>query len=372
MAIDNQRRRLIKWAGRGLVASPMLAPTLVSGMSSSVAALRDGDLKPQVIGCGIQSQDRYEAVVSDVFGQAIHRLPLPDRGHGVAVSGKHNQCAVFARRPGSFAVILDFNRGENQQVILASHNRHFYGHGDYSQDGRWLYATEGESHSSEGIIGVYDVHQQYQKVAEWRGFGIGPHELKVLENGDLVVAVGGVHTQGRTPINLQTMQPNLSYLSSEGKLLEQVSLGDNKNSIRHLSSTADGTVFIGQQYRGDPDEFVPLVAMHQRGKTLKHLHAEPEQWARFRHYIASIGVSKHHIVATSPRGNCYGIWERETQDLLSINALPDASGVVVDQGCFFVSSGAGKVVKINSDLTRQSYHSKIQWDNHWTEIAQMR
>lgn len=53
------------------------------------------------------------------------------------------------------------------------------------------------------MIGVYDVTHHYQKVAEWSGFGIGPHEVILMADGRLVVGVGGVHTFGREPLNLE-------------------------------------------------------------------------------------------------------------------------------------------------------------------------
>ncbi len=85
-------------------------------------------------------------------------------------------------------------------------------------------------------------------------------------------------------------------------------MADKKLSVRHLSVTESGDVVCGQQYRGEPDHTAPLVAVHQRGKSLQHLHAEEEDWLRFNHYIASIASLDGYILATSPRGNCYGVW----------------------------------------------------------------
>ena len=62
------------------------------------------------------------------------------------------------------------------------------------------------------------------------------------------------------------------------------------------------TVLCGQQYRGEPDEYPSLLAMHTKGGQFESLNAEPEQWARFNHYIASIAASDDWIIATSPEG----------------------------------------------------------------------
>ncbi len=322
-----------------------------------------------LIGGAIRRQGQYEAVVYSQQGQFQHRFPLPARGHGVAIAPSKHHAVMFARRPGRYAMVFDYRDGEEKVLIPAENNRHFYGHGVYSNDGRWLYATQGERRTSRGIIGVYDAENSYKKAAEFSGFGIGPHEIIIMSDGRLVVGVGGVHTQGRTPINLATMTPSLSYLSANGELLDQVMLADHYKSIRHLAHDGDQTVLCGQQYRGEPDDYVPLVAMHRTGEPLVELGGEPEQWARFNHYIASIAATDSHILATSPRGNCYGIWDKSSLELLEINVLPDASGVVIKNDQFYVSSGVGKIVKINADLTKSAFVSGIQWDNHWSAIT---
>ncbi|NUW72934.1 DUF1513 domain-containing protein [Vibrio mediterranei] len=359
MAIDISRRNFTKLAG-----ITVMSPSLLTACASTTKMAQE-----TLIGGSVRNKGDYEVIVSTENATAMHRLPLPDRGHGIAVSPNTHHAVMFARRPGSYAMVFDYREGEVRKLILAPNNRHFYGHGVYSNDGRWLYATEGERSSSRGIIGVYDVANGYKKIEEFTGFGLGPHEVIVMADDSLVVGVGGVHTNGRQPKNLATMQPSLSYLSPQGELLEQATLGDHHKSIRHLAHDGDTTVLTGQQYRGEAEEYVPLVAIHQRGSVMEELGGEPEQWARFNHYIASIAATETHILATSPRGSCYGIWDKTTRELLEINSLPDASGVVVRNGDFHVSSGAGQVIKINPQLDKQRFYSGIQWDNHWSAIT---
>lgn len=361
MVIDNSKRNLAKMVGLG-----MLVPSVFSGCISGT--VRRGTANT-LIGGALRRQGDYEVVISDGASGPVSRLPIPDRGHGVAVSTVSSHAVIFARRPGSYAMVFDYASGNMEKLILASKNRHFYGHGVYSLDGQWLYATEGVHATSQGHIGVYDTANGYQKVEEFTGFGLGPHEVIVMADGTLAVAVGGVHTDGRRPQNLDSMLPSLTYLSAAGEILEQAMLADRHKSIRHLAHDGDKIVLTGQQYRGEPDEHVSLVAIHQRGRPMTELAGEPEDWARFNHYIASIAASRTHIVATSPRGNCYGIWDKSSAELLQINALPDASGVVVKNDDFFVSSGAGYVVRINSQLEKTRYMSGIQWDNHWSVIT---
>ena len=224
------------------------------------------------------------------------------------------------------------------------------------------------SDTSQGVVGVYDVLNQYQKIEEFSGFGDGPHELVVLENDTVAVAVGGIHTRGRTPVNIDTMQPNLSYISREGQLVDSVKLPNHQLSIRHLCRAKDKVIF-GQQYAGEPtDVNLPLLASHSHSEGALEFQATQEEWARFDNYIGSVAADEKYVLATSPRGNCYGIWSLQTHELVELAILSDACGVAVVNEAFTISSGAGKVVHDNIAERRRSFVSNIVWDNHWAAI----
>lgn len=360
MVTDSTRRQLLKAA---------LLGAAVPWMPMGCASAKKNTGQPDLIGCAMTGPNRFSAVVADSTGMPIRQVALPSRGHGVATSARLHHAVAFARRPGHYFLVFDYDTGDVVTLSAAAGDRHFYGHGVYSNDGQWLYATEGERGSSRGIIGVYDVLAGYKKVAEFTGFGLGPHEVIVMPDDRLVIGVGGVHTDGRTPLNLTTMQPSLSYLDANGQVVEQVSLPDRHLSIRHLAHDGDQTVLCGQQYRGQPEATPSLLAMHSAGEEMVSLRAEPEEWARFDHYIASIAATQEWILATSPRGNCYGIWSKATGQLVELSALADASGVVVHQQRFMVSSGSGQVVSQEQPNVKTRQQSGVQWDNHWSRIT---
>jgi len=361
MVTDNTRRKLLKAALFGACA-----PIFPFGCASRSAGVHNR--QAALIGCALTSRNQFSAVIADNLGQAINQLPLPDRGHGVAIHPTETHAVAFGRRPGAFMMVFDYQRGEMLYLHSSGDKRHFYGHGVYSNDGKWLYATEGERGTSRGIIGVYDVAFGYNKIDEFSGFGIGPHEVIIMPDDTLAIGVGGVHTNGRTPLNIESMRPSLTYLSPQGVVLDQVSLANHHLSIRHLAHDGADTVLCGQQYRGEPTDTPSLLAMHTRGGEMLPMLAEPEQWARFNHYIASIAATNDWILATSPRGNCYGIWSKKTRKLVELSALPDASGVVVQNGVFQVSSGASKVVTSDYPDSTKINVSNVQWDNHWSAI----
>lgn len=367
MVTNSTRRRLLKAA---LASGCCLSLNAVLGCQA-VSSSRTFSQQAAIVGCSRTLAGGYAVVVADQQGQPLYQVDLPARGHGVAVQKQGELAVAFARRPGHFMQLFNYRTGESAPLLSARNDRYFYGHGAFSSDGQWLYTTEGERGTSQGIIGVYRVEaNKLTKVKEYTNFGIGPHEVVLVDDNTLAIGVGGVHTQGRTPLNLATMQPALVYLDAiNGAILEQAVLPDKKLSIRHLSVTESGDVVCGQQYRGEPEHGAPLVAIHKRGQPLKSLIAADEEWLRFNHYIASISSLDGYLLATSPRGNCYGIWRESDRKLIEIQPLIDASGVGVINNQWLVGSGSGTVLSVSQGGRKLTSKSPVLWDNHWSVLA---
>ena len=199
-------------------------------------------------------------------------IPLPDRGHAATAHPTRPEAVAFARRPGTFAVVIDCVTGAQKAMLAAPDGRHFYGHGAYSSDGALLFTTENDYEVGTGRIGVWDATRGYKRVDDWDSGGIGPHDIKRLPGTDvLVIANGGIDTHpdsGRTKLNIPTMAPKLAYIKN-GAVLEEAALPAalHKNSIRHLAVSRDGMVALGMQWQGEtqPDS---LVGTHRRGEDI--------------------------------------------------------------------------------------------------------
>lgn len=382
MVIDHTRRKLLRAALSGLAVMPFAGLGGCSdesragkslGLTSASEPMADAKIA-HIIGCSRQGEGQFGVVAAALDGQPLYQVPLPARGHGVAVQPGGSLAAAFGRRPGTYLQVFDYKNGTRWPIYMADAGRHFYGHGVFSPDGKLIYATEGKSQTSQGVIGVYEVQPAEQggrltKVAEFSGFGIGPHEVVLADSETLAIGVGGVHTHGREPLNLDTMQPALVYLNRyTGEMVDKAELPDKHLSIRHLSVTDTGAIACGQQYRGKPEDAVPLVALHRRGQALQHLVAEEAEWLRFNHYIASIASLDGYLLATSPRGNCYGIWDETSGKLVEQRPLVDASGVGIKDGQWLVGSGSGRIVAMDTSFAAKTVQSPVMWDNHWNII----
>ncbi|WP_087018784.1 DUF1513 domain-containing protein [Thaumasiovibrio subtropicus] len=322
-----------------------------------------------VMGCA-KKRGRFFAVATDRQLNYRFSVPLPARGHAIAMHPSNTLAVVVARRPGAYLLPIDTQNGRPWQPLSPVNDRFFYGHAVFSEDGQWLYTTEGKSPSCEGVIGIYRVQQQkkiLQRVGEWPIQGIGPHELAWRSSEELVVAVGGIQTRGRDKLNIESMAPSLQYVHcGTGQLLEEVTLTEKQASIRHLDVSARGDVVIGMQHQGDFQDSVPLVAIHQKGEALVSVKADPIEWLRYKGYIGSVSCSANRALVTSPRGNCFGIISLADKTLTASQSLKDVCAVAANGKGWLLGSGLGYMLDFHSS---SQYASKsldgVAWDNHW-------
>ncbi len=334
--------------------------------------------EPAFISNRADHMGRYYFTAADNKGRVMFGIALPGRGHGVTFSPDQQYAAIFARRPGDFLYVVNLYSGKVEHRLYSKAQRHFFGHGVYSHDGRWLYTTENNLATDQGVIAVRDAHNRYKQVNEFPTHGIGPHELRLMSNGDtLVIANGGIKTRpetGRSKLNLDSMQPSLAYINRhDGKLLGRYMLPEalHKNSIRHLAVNADDTVCMGLQYQGNANDRPLLVAMHQAGKELMLLDTPPAILERMHNYCGSVVADKsgHIFAVSSPRGGLVTFWSAETLAFLGHTDISDGCGIAATRrpGEFIISSGDGTLLRYSA-VSHQGeilqHPSRARWDNH--------
>ena len=324
---------------------------------------------------------RYHVAVFDHLGQSLHTQALPARAHSFAIHPSTQDIICFARRPGSYFTSVDaFARAETVN-IESPVDRHFYGHGVFSQDGETLYTTENDFDNQRGVIGMYDASRGYVRIGELDSFGIGPHEITRLPGTDiLAVALGGILTHpdtGRAKLNLETMRPALLYIEANtGKLLEKVELPAQASqcSIRHLACNARGEIVFVCQDQAKGRKSNSLIGLHTLGKPLRIAPLSPELSQLTDGYLGSVAfdASGDYFCTSSPRGNLILVYEYRSGRMIAKSELEDVCGCAPSHqpGQFIVSNGLGQVAELTL-LPDESLHlntlqanSQIRWDNH--------
>ncbi len=312
----------------------------------------------------------------DPAGATLFSVPLPDRGHAAAAHPSRPQVVAFARRPGTFALVIDCMTGKTVAQLDAPEGRHFYGHGIFSVDGSLMFTPENDYEVGQGRIGIWDCDAGYTRVGEFSSHGVGPHDVVRLPGQDiLVVANGGIDTHpdsGRTKLNLPTMRPNLSYVDLDGRLIEQVELDPalHHNSIRHLAIRDDGLVAFAMQWQGDTAEHPPLLGLHQIGSAPVLLSAPGDLQPTMKGYGASVAFSGDGQSAgiSSSRGNTAHFYDVASAGFATAITAPDVSGLSGTQQGFLATTGLGEVLDIRKNVIQNVSRHPVSWDNHLISI----
>ncbi|WP_128516051.1 DUF1513 domain-containing protein [Tabrizicola thermarum] len=302
-------------------------------------------------------------------GTSLFRVALPGRGHAAAAHPVRAEAVAFARRPGTFALVIDCATGTTRHRLTPPDGMQFNGHGAFSADGTLLMTSEVVAETSEGRIGLWNT-QGYTRLTDWPSHGIGPHEIRRLPDGRLAVANGGIRTDpvDRTKLNIPDMAPNLTLLAEDGALLDQIDLPDlRQNSIRHLALSGSAIAFA-MQWEGDPAEPVPQLGLWTPG-TAPLLCAPPEAEAfTMQGYAGSIAATRDRVLITSPKGGALMLFDAKGRHIATHHRA-DLCGAASTEGTFTVTDGSGAVWTADDTGLTPLARADTRWDNHLVALG---
>lgn len=323
---------------------------------------------PAFLAAGRRGQDYFLHGLS-ATGSSLFQLPLPGRGHAAAAHPARAEAVAFARRPGTFALVIDCATGDTRHRLTPPDGRQFNGHGAYSPDGDLLMTSEVVAETSEGRIGLWET-RGYTRLTDWPSHGIGPHDIKRLPDGRLAVANGGIRTDpvDRTKLNLPDMAPNLTLLSEDGSLLDQIDLPDlRQNSIRHLSLCGDSIAFA-MQWEGDPAEPVPQLGLWTPGRPPVLCPPVETEALLMQGYAGSIAASDTRILITSPKGGAAMLFAADGTPVAT-HRRADLSGAAAGPAGFALTDGLGAVWAADDTGLAPLATGTTQWDNHLVALT---
>ena len=308
----------------------------------------------------------------DAAGRQVFAVPLPARGHAAAAHPTLAEAVAFARRPGQFALVIDCASWAVRHRLTPPAGRQFNGHGAFSLDGSVLMTSEVVAEGSAGRIGMWET-AGYTRIGESKTGGIGPHDMKRLPDGRLIVANGGIETDpsDRAKLNIPDMRPNLALLSAEGALLDIAELppGLRQNSIRHLALLPDGVAFA-MQWEGDRSDGVPLLGLWTRGAAPRACNLPQAQALAMKGYAGSIAATADGalIAVTSAPGGVVMICDGAGVPLAT-HTRADISGVSALGPGFVATDGQGVVWACDAQGLTPLSQGDTLWDNHLVPLG---
>ncbi|GLR64127.1 DUF1513 domain-containing protein [Marinospirillum insulare] len=375
------RRQLLSW----LAAAPLLAKTQFS-LANDKQRITQQLMKQQAeqlyASAAKKTGGGYYLSFFNGLGQEQTSHPLPSRAHHILADSKRGWLFTIARRPGEFIDIYDYRNNRPLAHLKVQPNHYLQGHALLSPDGRYLYTSETSLKDDQGHLVVRDLENKFKPVNKLATGGIEPHEFLWMPDGKtLVVANGGIATEGRKKLNLETMQSSLVYLNSQtDEIIEKQQLADEYHqcSLRHLDVANNGQVVVALQYQGHPADQVPLVLAHKQGEALETLAMPELIRSQLQQYCGSacFDSSGQFAAVSSPRGNQVMLWDMQQRSFLSSIYAADGCGLAATQkeGEFLVSTGRGKVYQLsaltgNKQLLQLQDGNLWHWDNHLTAVT---
>ncbi|WP_220812890.1 DUF1513 domain-containing protein [Pseudomonas paralcaligenes] len=337
--------------------------------------LIDNGHQPLLLSARDDGDGNHYAVGYHLDGSKAFATRVAERCHDVVPHPSLPLAVFVGRRPSRESYLVDTRDGRLLQTLDSPAERHFYGHGVFHKSGEWFYSTENNTREpGRGVLGVYQVQGEHlQRVAERSTHGLGPHQLLWMPGGEeLVVANGGIRTEAdsRVMMNLDAMEPSLVLMHRDGTLISKETLPQQMNSVRHLAVASDGTIVSGQQYEGDPQDAVPLLAIKRPGQPFQPFPLGEAQRLVMNQYTASLAIHDElRLVAlTAPRGNRFFIWHLDSTELLLDAPLADCAGVGAVAEGFVVTSGQSRCRVYDCRGERIAVrHLDLPaglWDNH--------
>jgi hypothetical protein len=352
------KRSFLKAAGVGFAAS--LLPRQSEALQRTDA----------LFAANFMAEDKsFGVALLSAAGKEITRLALPARGHDVSFDPASSRAVAFARRPGTFALVFDTATGQPVKLIKAAEDRHFFGHGAFSGDGKLLYVAENDFDNYAGMIGVYDTRAEYRKIGEFPAHGMDTHDLQMIEGGRyLAIANGGIRQHpdtGRTKLNLDHMEPSLAIVDlSDGRLVEKHDLPADirQLSTRHMDTDNQGRIWFGCQFEGARNRRPPLLGHFRRGEQLTFIDIPADVLDGLDNYVGTVEVNRQTdlVAISSPRGGQWAAFETRTGRLAYREKIAGVCGLAPESELFARSTEQGWF-----DMQKSS----VAWDNHITRLA---
>jgi hypothetical protein len=326
------------------------------------------------------TDETFSLVVVDERGVACE-IRSSFRGHGLAQNPIARESTImFGRRPATECLVVDIDEGVARGRLVCPASRRFQGHGCFSADGAFVFATEADVVTADGKLGIYRA-DTLARIDELDTYGKEPHEVALLPDGStLVVANGGLVTHAgssETPENLDTMDSTLALVDARtGVRVSEHRVPEPKASIRHLAVTREGAIVFGMQVQREAmarDDAVPLVSVLRLGASIAPLVVDEGLTRAMKDYVGSVAVCAATGVAatSSPRGDLVLFFDVGSGEEIGHHAFADVCGIAVDEAraTFWLAGSGGRVRAIDAHTlveregARRAFEP-LRFDNH--------
>lgn len=334
------RRRLLA-AVMGAMAVPAVWADTVGLMGltevpSANAGRRDANRR--ILGGGRFLDSGGKHHVLGIFDPASgwhQEIPTAFYPHGIHFHPQQPQRLALFEKKGPGACELDLHQRQPVRTIDPRPGRHFYGHGCYSADNRYLFSTETRLEDGRGFIGMRDA-DSLEYLGDFPSFGREPHECKLIDQGKVMVITNAGGPAGQE-------SPCVSWVETHsGQLLHQTFLTNPDLNTGHLAIAADGALVVASAPRSGLAAGAPGgVSIQPRGGDMISMAAPAAVVAAMTGEALSIAIENASGLAlvTHPDADMVTLWSIQDQQFVARIAMDKPRGVCISDGHFLVCGG---------------------------------
>jgi hypothetical protein len=308
-------------------------------------------------------------------GDALFSVPATAHSHGAAAHPNGLEIAVADRRYGQSVQILSRGTGEPLANLTPENGRSFQGHCTFLNSGKTLCATEADYGSGEGWISFWDADRGYLKIGETPSGGLGAEDVVALDDVNLLVSNTGLQTSPLTALekrNLNTMTPNLTFMTPEGEITRQVTLPNTlqQQAIRHLDVSNSGQIAFSMTGEAG-DTSTPYFGLQSADGPAQiiALPADPLVRGMSENARAVFSIDGAQVAIALPDRDRVYILETQTLRLLLSWHYEGVQGIAPRFGGGFLVSGAdGRLYSLQTDSVTLIRQSQSAWTGLLTAL----
>ncbi|MFN7975927.1 MAG: DUF1513 domain-containing protein [Acidobacteriota bacterium] len=292
---------------------------------------------------------KFVLCLIDLDGGRNTRIEFSFLGHGFSPDPTNARRAVFFEKKGPGACEVDLVEGRVLRPITSPKNRHFYGHGAFTRDGKILFAAENNLDTYRGLIVIRD-GKTFQELGEFPTYGMNPHDCHLIDDGKtLAITNGGGTIDDATEIGA----PSVTFVEVESrKLVEKLTFSTPRINAGHLAfSRSRDVVTISAPRDGLPKEGPGGLTIRVGNGPFETV-TSPENVVQ-RMIGETLSLTIHEATGvlgtTNPTGNIVTFWDLKTKAFIKSLDLDTPRGIArtLDDECLAVSQGSGTVMLLS-------------------------
>lgn len=267
--------------------------------------------------------------------------------HGIAVDPLNPLRLVVCEKIGPGAAVIDLSTMKLVQKIQSPVDRWFYGHGEFSADGKTIYTTETYNvDNKRGAIVERDAIS-FDELGEFPSFGDSPHECQLINGGETMVVTNGGG-------NMNGSLPNISYIDvASRKLIRQEKPTTRALNTGHFYTSDNNDLVVVSAPRDGSKIRLGGLSIQPSGKAMKTVTSPKKVVSQMLGESLSVVIDKNIALVTHPEGNMISFWDITSRKFIKKLALEKPRGVTLSHdGKYFIVS-YGQMASIVNVSTKE-------------------